>query len=156
MESANVKVIDQESNLEKEDTNEEGGTTVSDSRTEHAVTSESIAVNDTSPEPAARIQKDHPVDIIGQLNGGITTRRKERVDNRRMSGLFAETCFISKIEPANVSEALKDEHWINAMQEELLQFHRNDVWELVPRPESHNIVGNLMNMEMLRETKQAW
>ncbi|GAA0148033.1 hypothetical protein LIER_07583 [Lithospermum erythrorhizon] len=80
-------VIDQERKIEKEETDEEGGTTASDTQTKHAATSESTAVNETSPEPAARIQKDHPVDnIIGQLNGGITTRRKERVDYRNMSG----------------------------------------------------------------------
>ncbi|GJZ92563.1 retrovirus-related pol polyprotein from transposon TNT 1-94 [Tanacetum coccineum] len=34
-------------------------------------------------------------------------------------------------EPKNVNEALKDESWIIAMQEELNQFVANDVWELV-------------------------
>ncbi|MCH81590.1 gag-pol polyprotein [Trifolium medium] len=38
-------------------------------------------------------------------------------------------------------EALTDEFWINAMQEELGQFTRNQVWELVPRPEETNIIG---------------
>ncbi|GAA0168783.1 hypothetical protein LIER_23421 [Lithospermum erythrorhizon] len=27
------------------------------------------------------------------------------------------------------------------MQEELVQFQRNDVWELVPRPKDHNVIG---------------
>ncbi|GAA0142952.1 hypothetical protein LIER_03742 [Lithospermum erythrorhizon] len=40
-----------------------------------------------------------------------------------------------------IDQALKDEHWINAMQDELLQFQRNDVWELVPRPRDHNVIG---------------
>ncbi|GJZ27016.1 retrovirus-related pol polyprotein from transposon TNT 1-94 [Tanacetum coccineum] len=35
------------------------------------------------------------------------------------------------IEPKNVNEALADESWIVAMQEELNQFIANDVWELV-------------------------
>ncbi|GJT63100.1 hypothetical protein Tco_1006633 [Tanacetum coccineum] len=34
----------------------------------------------------------------------------------------------------NVNEALKDESWVVAMQEELNQFVANDVWELVPLP----------------------
>ncbi|GJY80145.1 hypothetical protein Tco_0492896 [Tanacetum coccineum] len=34
-------------------------------------------------------------------------------------------------EPKNVNEALGDESWIVAMQEELNQFVVNDVWELV-------------------------
>ena len=45
------------------------------------------------------------------------------------------------MEPKNIKEALLDEFWINAMQEELSQFRRNEVWNLVPRPEGTNIIG---------------
>ncbi|GJT38759.1 retrovirus-related pol polyprotein from transposon TNT 1-94 [Tanacetum coccineum] len=45
------------------------------------------------------------------------------------------------LEPKNVNEALKDESWIIAMQEELNQFIANDVWELVPHPKSTKIIG---------------
>ena len=38
------------------------------------------------------------------------------------------------MEPKNIEEALKDEFWIEAMQEELNQFERNKVWTLVKRP----------------------
>ena len=48
---------------------------------------------------------------------------------------------MSTIEPKNVSEALKDESWIMAMQEELNQFKTNDVWELVPSPRNMTIIG---------------
>jgi len=34
------------------------------------------------------------------------------------------------IEPAIVDEALSDDGWILAMQEELNQFQRNNVWDL--------------------------
>ncbi|GJS34407.1 retrovirus-related pol polyprotein from transposon TNT 1-94 [Tanacetum coccineum] len=43
-------------------------------------------------------------------------------------------------EPKNVNEALGDESWIVAMQEELNQFV-NDVWELVPQPRNMTIIG---------------
>ncbi|KAK6160388.1 hypothetical protein DH2020_003769 [Rehmannia glutinosa] len=43
------------------------------------------------------------------------------------------TCFISQVEPKDVSQALEDTHWIQAMQEELNQFKRNKVWELVSK-----------------------
>ncbi|GAA0162715.1 hypothetical protein LIER_18747 [Lithospermum erythrorhizon] len=60
---------------------------------------------------ASRIQKNHLVDnIVGQLDQGVTTRRKELVDYRKMVGLIGESYFISKVEPKNVYEALKDEH----------------------------------------------
>ncbi|GJX92018.1 copia protein, partial [Tanacetum coccineum] len=43
--------------------------------------------------------------------------------------------------PKNVNEALKDESWIIAMQEELNQFIAIDIWELVPHPKSSTIKG---------------
>ncbi|GJT31137.1 retrovirus-related pol polyprotein from transposon TNT 1-94 [Tanacetum coccineum] len=42
--------------------------------------------------------------------------------------------------PKNVNEALGDESWIVAMQEELNQFVANDVWELVPQPRNMTII----------------
>jgi hypothetical protein len=39
-----------------------------------------------------------------------------------------------------VEDALRDSDWVLAMQEELNNFTRNEVWHLVPRP-SQNIVG---------------
>jgi hypothetical protein len=38
-------------------------------------------------------------------------------------------------EPKNVREAPNTEGWIEAMQEELIQLKRSEVWTLVPRPE---------------------
>ena len=46
-----------------------------------------------------------------------------------------------KIEPTKVDEALTDDGWILAMQDELNQFKRNDVWDLVPKLEHKNIIG---------------
>nr|GFB69725.1 Gag-Pol polyprotein [Tanacetum cinerariifolium] len=39
------------------------------------------------------------------------------------------------MEPKSVKEALTDPAWIESMQEELHQFIRLDVWELVPSPD---------------------
>ncbi|GKA27542.1 retrovirus-related pol polyprotein from transposon TNT 1-94 [Tanacetum coccineum] len=44
-------------------------------------------------------------------------------------------------EPKNANEALTDDNWIVAMQEELNQFIANDVWELVPQPRNMTIIG---------------
>ncbi|GJU01881.1 uncharacterized mitochondrial protein-like protein [Tanacetum coccineum] len=46
--------------------------------------------------------------------------------------LFA--CFLSQIEPKKVIQALTDPSWIEAMQEELLQFKLQKVWTLVDLP----------------------
>jgi hypothetical protein len=39
-----------------------------------------------------------------------------------------------------VEDALRDLDWVLAMQEELNNFTRNEVWHLVPRP-NQNVVG---------------
>ncbi|GJX83859.1 retrovirus-related pol polyprotein from transposon TNT 1-94 [Tanacetum coccineum] len=44
------------------------------------------------------------------------------------------------LEPKNIKEAMPDHSWIESMQDELHQFERLDVWELVPRPDVKNII----------------
>ncbi|GJS14007.1 putative ribonuclease H-like domain-containing protein [Tanacetum coccineum] len=46
--------------------------------------------------------------------------------------LFA--CFLSQEEPKKIVEALQDDSWVQAMQEELLQFKLQQVWVLVDLP----------------------
>ena len=48
------------------------------------------------------------------------------------------------IEPTKVDEVLADDGWILAMHDELNQFKRNDVWDLVSKPEHKNIIGTKM------------
>ncbi|GKC26306.1 hypothetical protein Tco_1033600 [Tanacetum coccineum] len=45
------------------------------------------------------------------------------------------------IKPKNVKEAIQDESWTMAMQEELNQFKTNDVWSLVPPPNNQTAIG---------------
>ncbi|WJX25548.1 hypothetical protein P8452_14576 [Trifolium repens] len=88
----------------------------------------------TSKGPSVRVQKNHPLElVIGNPEQGITTRRTNDV--------VANSCFVSLFQPKIVKEALTDEAWIEAMQEELNQFERNEVWDLVPRPEDVNVIG---------------
>ena len=49
--------------------------------------------------------------------------------------------FLSQIEPKSFKEVEKDESWIVAMKEDLTQFERSDVWELVPRPSDQSVIG---------------
>ncbi|GKB92554.1 retrovirus-related pol polyprotein from transposon TNT 1-94 [Tanacetum coccineum] len=77
--------------------------------------------------------RNHPLEnVIGNLN-----QRTLRSQAQNQSNFF---CFISTIEPKNVNEALTDESWIIAMQEELNQFIANNVWELVPQPKNMTII----------------
>ncbi|GKB01636.1 retrovirus-related pol polyprotein from transposon TNT 1-94, partial [Tanacetum coccineum] len=41
----------------------------------------------------------------------------------------------------NVKEAIQDESWTMAMQEELNQFKTNDAWSLFPPPDNQTIIG---------------
>ncbi|GKE05898.1 retrovirus-related pol polyprotein from transposon TNT 1-94 [Tanacetum coccineum] len=78
--------------------------------------------------------RNHPLEnVIGNLN-----QRTLRYQAQNQSNFF---CFISTIELKNVNEALTDESWIVAMQEELNQFIANVVWELVPQPKNMTIIG---------------
>lgn len=50
-------------------------------------------------------------------------------------------CFISQLEPKSVEDDLGDFNWIEAMQEKLDQFERNQVWELVSKLTYQNMIG---------------
>ncbi|KAL8108814.1 hypothetical protein AgCh_025054 [Apium graveolens] len=49
--------------------------------------------------------------------------------------------FYEQTESKKVEEALQDADWVQAMQEELNEFERNKVWNLVPRPKNRSIGG---------------
>ena len=68
------------------------------------------------------------------------TLRKRTVD-KCVANFVSYSCYLSQVEPTKVEEALQDESWVEAMHDELLQFQRNDVWTLVPRPEGEHIIG---------------
>jgi len=47
---------------------------------------------------------------------------------------------ISQIEPKSINEAITDQSWIEAMTEELSQFERNKVWNLVSEHQNKTII----------------
>jgi hypothetical protein len=70
---------------------------------------------------------------MGDISKGVTTRS-------RLANFCEHYSFVSSIEPFWVEEALQDPDWVLAMQEELNNFKRNEVWSLVPCPKQ-NVVG---------------
>ncbi|GKC06411.1 integrase, catalytic region, zinc finger, CCHC-type containing protein [Tanacetum coccineum] len=58
--------------------------------------------------------------------------------------------FLTSVEPKNFKEALLESSWIDAMQEEIYEFERLQVWELVPRPDSVMII----NLKWIFKVKQ--
>jgi nicotinamide mononucleotide adenylyltransferase len=47
---------------------------------------------------------------------------------------------VSSFKPSKIEEALNDVDWVNSMHEELNNFTRNEVWELVERSKNHNVI----------------
>ena len=75
-----------------------------------------------------RISKDHPIDqIMGSPSKGVRTRSKH-------ASFCEHYSFVSCIEPTSIGEALEVSDWVMAMQEELNNFTRNEVWVLEALP----------------------
>ncbi|GKE65836.1 putative ribonuclease H-like domain-containing protein, partial [Tanacetum coccineum] len=88
--------------------------------------------------------ENEPEVDLGNILNSYTTRRmkkptfeqgflsviyKEKTHDTMNTYLYA--CFLSRIEPTSIAKALFDSSWVEAMQEELLQFKLQQVWKLV-------------------------
>nr|GEU88267.1 hypothetical protein [Tanacetum cinerariifolium] len=104
-----------------------------------------------SPIPTTRIHKDHPISqIISDLSLTTQTRSITRVvkDQGVLSQMFNDdfytcmfACFLSQEELKRVHQYLKDPNYIEAMQEELLQFKMQKVWVLVDLLHGKRAIG---------------
>ncbi|GJU69008.1 retrovirus-related pol polyprotein from transposon TNT 1-94 [Tanacetum coccineum] len=84
-----------------------------------------------------RWTKDHPLtQVHGNPSKPVQTRRQLATDHEMC--MFALT--VSTAELKNIKEAMADSAWIEAMQEELHQFDRLQVWELVDKPFGKNVI----------------
>ncbi|GJU39379.1 retrovirus-related pol polyprotein from transposon TNT 1-94 [Tanacetum coccineum] len=81
--------------------------------------------------------KDHPLDnIIGELARPVSTWLQ-----LHEQALFSYyDAFLTTVEPKTYKDALTQACWIEAMQEELNEFERLEVWELVPRPDKVMVI----------------
>nr|GEV78634.1 retrovirus-related Pol polyprotein from transposon TNT 1-94 [Tanacetum cinerariifolium] len=81
--------------------------------------------------------KDHPLNyIIGPLSRPVSTRLQ-----LHEQALFCYyDAFLTLVKPKTYKEALTQTCWIEAMQEELYEFERLEVWELVPRPDKVMVI----------------
>ncbi|KAI3810737.1 hypothetical protein L1987_20359 [Smallanthus sonchifolius] len=101
--------------------------------------------------PETRVHRNHPFDnIIGDPYAGVLTRHRTITENTSLyTEIFVtgvmETClhaaFVSQVELKNVKEALADNCWIEAMQDELSQFKKLQVWDLVDLPKGFQPIG---------------
>ncbi|GKB44104.1 putative ribonuclease H-like domain-containing protein [Tanacetum coccineum] len=92
--------------------------------------------------------------IIGPVDTPVQTRQKTKnmeeqsfiatihqKTNPKLLQYCLFSCFLSKEEPKKIFDALKDPSWVEAMQEELLQFKIQNVWVLVDYKEKQWIKG---------------
>nr|GFB83293.1 hypothetical protein [Tanacetum cinerariifolium] len=75
-----------------------------------------------------RWTKDHPLEQVRRNPSKPEQTSRQLAIDPEMC-MFALT--VSTTEPKNIKEAMADSAWIEAMQEELHQFDRLQVWELV-------------------------
>nr|GEV42711.1 hypothetical protein [Tanacetum cinerariifolium] len=121
-----------------------------------------------SPTPTLRIHKDHPKSqIISFVDTHVQTRQKTKnMDEQSFIATIHQKtnpdllqyclflCFLSQEEPKKIVNALKDPSWVEAMQQELLQFKIQNVWVLVDCPSGVRPIGKKWVLKK-RKMKEA-
>ncbi|GJZ28750.1 retrovirus-related pol polyprotein from transposon TNT 1-94 [Tanacetum coccineum] len=86
----------------------------------------------TSFESLSRWTKDHPIaNVIEDPSRSVSTRKQLQTD--AMWCYF--DAFLTSVEPKNFKQEIIEPSSIDAMQEEILEFERLQVWELVSCPD---------------------
>nr|GEV43155.1 hypothetical protein [Tanacetum cinerariifolium] len=89
--------------------------------------------------------KDQPIDnVIGNPSRPVSTRKQLATD--------ALWCFyhyvLLKVKPKNFKTAVSEACWFKAMQDEIHEFDRLQMWELVPKPDCVMITA--LNIEAIK------
>ncbi|GJU52413.1 retrovirus-related pol polyprotein from transposon TNT 1-94 [Tanacetum coccineum] len=95
------------------------------------------AVSSSSLPQQHKWTKDHPLEnIIGELNRPVSTRLQ-----LHKQALFCYyDAFLTAVEPKTYKDALTQSCRIEAMQEDLNEFERLRIWELVRRPDKVMVI----------------
>nr|GEZ14648.1 hypothetical protein [Tanacetum cinerariifolium] len=101
----------------------------------------SITISPVQEAPALRTMvladspiwtKDHPIaNVIGNPSRSVSKRKQLQTD----AMLCYFDAFLTLVEPKNFKQAMTKPSWIDAMQEEIHEFERLHVFELVPCPD---------------------
>nr|GEZ60998.1 hypothetical protein [Tanacetum cinerariifolium] len=129
-----------------------------DEAVEEEVDMNNVVSSYTIPDaPLTKFLKDHPKDqVIGSIETPVQIRQMTKINKEHdlissvqklrrtnhkdfQSCLFA--CYLSQMEPKKPVQALKDPSWVEAMQDELLQFKLLNVWTLVNLPKDKWAIG---------------
>ncbi|WVZ64511.1 LOW QUALITY PROTEIN: hypothetical protein U9M48_014014 [Paspalum notatum var. saurae] len=86
--------------------------------------------------PSRQVQRDHPPHrMIGDIHQRVTRSSVNSL------AFFSHSAYVASFEPRDVSHAISDPNWVNAMHEELENFERNHVWDLVKPPPNCRPIG---------------
>ncbi|GKC37963.1 retrovirus-related pol polyprotein from transposon TNT 1-94 [Tanacetum coccineum] len=84
-------------------------------------------------EHLGRWTKDHSIaNVIGDPSRPVSTRKQ--LETNAMWCYF--DAFLTLVEPKSFKQAMTEPSWIDAMQEEIHEFERLEVWELVSSPDN--------------------
>jgi hypothetical protein len=87
-------------------------------------------------EAPRHVQVDHPPSrIVSDINERTTWLRSRNASH------FAHSAFVATFELKDIGHALPDPNWVNVMHEELENFDRNQVRELVEPPPNCKSIG---------------
>ncbi|GJT78121.1 putative ribonuclease H-like domain-containing protein, partial [Tanacetum coccineum] len=92
-------------------------------------------------DPTSAVQTRSKVNKSSEAHAFVSYIQKQRRNNHKDFHHCLFACFLSQHEPKKISEALEDESWVDAMQEELLQFEIQKVWILVDLPHGKKSIG---------------
>ncbi|GKB50367.1 hypothetical protein Tco_0901120 [Tanacetum coccineum] len=94
--------------------------------------SSNVRPTHTPFEHLGRWTKDHPIaNMIGDPSRSVSIRKQLETD--AMWCYF--DAFLTSVETKNFKQAMTEPSWIDAMQEEIHEFERLQVWVLVPCPD---------------------
>nr|GEY36862.1 hypothetical protein [Tanacetum cinerariifolium] len=118
--------------------------------------------NQTTSDPTCQVSPHAPtVTSTENMNQAKMIAENAQVKNEEFINIFCTplesdgemymfALTVSRTEPKNIKEAMANSALIESMQEELYQFDRLDVWELVDRP----LCKNVINIKWLWKNKR--
>nr|XP_029151576.1 uncharacterized protein LOC114925950 [Arachis hypogaea] len=97
----------------------------------------------TEPETTAAENPTRDNSVLSHESEGNpeTNSSLNPLSSTRKASEESNIALLSQMEPQNVKEALDDPSWVKAMEDELYDFEKNQVWTLVPRPNGRKVTG---------------
>nr|GEU55775.1 retrovirus-related Pol polyprotein from transposon TNT 1-94 [Tanacetum cinerariifolium] len=83
-------------------------------------------------------EDNHDIEVAHMGNDSFFVSTRLQLHEQAL--FYYYDAFLTSVEPKTYKDALTQSCWIEAMQEELNEFERLEVWELVPRPDKVMVI----------------